>query len=152
MAMSNRLVVPDRVGAEVGWRAWAIETRGDEILLSSVTRAEVWPARERMEASCRIGHEPPAKSCGCGLYAASTLEHLQGMDYHRHEAVIGQVALWGRVIAGTLGWRAQFGYPERLLVPYGLWRLAVPLRDAYGVQVQLANVFAEGGEPSGHRH
>jgi hypothetical protein len=31
--------------------------------------------------------------------------------------VIGTVALWGRVVEASHGWRAQFAYPASLLVP-----------------------------------
>jgi hypothetical protein len=93
-------------------------------------------------------HAVPDPKCGCGLYAARTLQHLAGMPYHLYYedefVVLGEVALWGGVIPGTLGWRAQYGYPRRLLVPFEAWRLVKPLRDAYGVPVELSNTLALG--------
>jgi hypothetical protein len=52
--------------------------------------------------------------------------------------VIGSVTLWGRVVVGTRGWRAQFAYPRRLIVlerrPW-TFRLRQELESAYEVPV-----------------
>ena len=58
-----------------------------------------------------------------------------------HVVVVGEVSLWGGVIPGSQGWRAQYAYPRKLLVPYECWQLAKPLRDDYQVLVKLANTF-----------
>lgn len=138
--------VPDEVGVVLGWRAFAIA--GDPPHLQSINRTHIWPPRERMEARCYKAHVPPDPKCTCGLYAARTLDHLSSMQYHSyHEddfVVVGEVKLWGTVVEGTQGWRAQFGYPRRLLVPFVAWRVAAPLRDAYGVGVELVNTLALG--------
>jgi hypothetical protein len=146
MAMAMADVIPDVAGLEVGWRAWAIE--GEPPRLHSVTQGDLWTPREKLEAKCHKAHAVPDENCSCGLYAARTLDHLAGMPYHLyHEdefVVVGEVALWGGVIPGTLGWRAQYGYPRRLLVPFEAWRLAVDLKSAYGVPVELSNTLALG--------
>jgi hypothetical protein len=144
--MKGEVVIPDIAGVVVGWRAWSIERGG--ALLSSVVQDTLWPPRERFEAECHRPHAVPDKKCSCGLYAARTLDHLAEMVYHRYGGddfvVVGEVALWGGVIPGTQGWRAQYGYPRRLLVPFEAWRLAAGLRDAYRVPVELANTLALG--------
>jgi hypothetical protein len=42
----------------------------------------------------------------------------------RDPAALGSVALWGRVVEHTLGYRAEFGYPQRvaLICPLCFWR------------------------------
>jgi hypothetical protein len=68
------------------------------------------------------------------------------MAYHRYReddfVVLGEVSMWGGVIEGTQGWRAQYAYPRRLLVPFEAWRQGAVLRTAYGVPVELANTLA----------
>ena len=108
--------------------------------------------REAMQASCPSGHKHavPAKGCSCGIYAARDLDHLSTMQYHRYAdddfVVIGAVSLWGRYVAGNLGWRAEKAYPQRLQVPFEAWRIGAELRDAYGVKIELANTLALGEE------
>jgi hypothetical protein len=137
-------LIPDIAGVVIGWRAWGINDH--PLRLYSVTHAAVWPPREPIEAECHKPHAVPDPKCSCGLYAARTLDHLAGMGYQRYRdddfVVVGEVAMWGGVIPGTQGWRAQFAYPRRLLVPFEAWRYAAGLRDAYGVQVALSNTLA----------
>ena len=72
------------------------------------------------------------------------------MSYHAYDAehgglfhVVGSVKLWGKIVEGSQGWRAQKAYPERLWVPYEAWHLAPSLRDLYGVPVELKNFLGE---------
>jgi preprotein translocase subunit YajC len=60
-----------------------------------------------------------AKPCTCGIYAAKNLEHLRQSGYASY-GVWGEVYLWGTVVQHTLGWRAQFAYPKRLVPPLHL--------------------------------
>jgi hypothetical protein len=72
------------------------------------------------------------------------------MPYHVYSednfVVVGEVAMWGGVIPGTQGWRAQYGYPRQLLVPFEAWRLAAGLRADYGVPITLTNTLALGAK------
>lgn len=148
--------VPDFTEVMVGYRAWGIEmdrSPGELPLLRSVTyRQHFWTPREANAATCARGdddddHEVPEEGCSCGLYAAKTFEHLQAMDYHTYDVecgrlvVCGEVSLWGKVVPGTQGWRAQFGYPRKLFVPFEAWALATPLAEAYGCEVELKNTL-----------
>jgi hypothetical protein len=65
------------------------------------------------EALCRIGrmHEAPEIDCTCGLHGTHEPDLLRRT---KSPSVLGRVALWGRVIEHELGFRAQFGYPQRL--------------------------------------
>lgn len=93
-------------------------------------------------------HGVPGEGCTCGLYSAKTQKHLMGMGYRKYDAertgqfrVMGEVSLWGKIVEGTQGWRAEFGYPRNLLVPFEAYALVAPLKDAYGVPVELANIL-----------
>jgi hypothetical protein len=48
--------------------------------------------------------------------------------------VVGTVSLWGQVIRASDGYRAQYAYPRRLVVP-GPARLAAKVAARYGVPV-----------------
>lgn len=61
----------------------------------------------------------PHESCHCGIYASDS----PGGDcksYLHSLAVFGKVRLWGRVVPGSRGWRAERAYPEHLYVLEGL--------------------------------
>jgi hypothetical protein len=146
------LTVPDLAEAVEGWRAWDVERAlpkfGLPPKLTSVTYDYYWTPHRAGVAVCEKGCEKrqvPGESCTCGFYAAKTLDHLLGMGYPVYDpessqvCVIGQLALWGKVIEGTQGWRASKAYPKKLWVPFEAPHLAAPLREAYGVPVGLKN-------------
>lgn len=100
-----------------------------------------------MEATCWKHDAAPDFDHTCGIYAHREGDAIVDEVLKRGpllgEVVFGEVALWGRVIAGTLGWRAQFAYPSEgvYLVTFGWdwWKPAVVRReqilhdlDAYG--------------------
>jgi hypothetical protein len=100
----------------VAWRTWALagSSRGDDLLLRPVnTRGHPWPPQEVAQARCRHHwrHRAPEFDCRCGLHASHTFDILRRM---RCPAVLGRVALWGRVIEHDRGYRARFAYPQRL--------------------------------------
>jgi hypothetical protein len=104
---------------------------------------------------------PPARGCGCGVYAArepeDAADYLEGRSWdtltvHR---VIGTVSLWGRVVECTRGWRASFAYPKMIYVPATrapCWlraqraeAVALALTD-YDVPVELLDADSSGPE------
>lgn len=100
----------------VAWRSWGLTgwRDGSHLLLRPVARrAAPWKPREVAEATCRTSpfHAAPATECRCGLYASPTLDLLRRT---KCPAVLGRVALWGRVIEHERGFRAHFAYPQRL--------------------------------------
>lgn len=100
----------------LAWRAWALTGHrdGSELLLRPVAgRSRPWRPREVAEAGCKHArlHDAPHLACSCGLHGTHELEILRRT---RTPAVIGRVALWGRVIEHEHGYRAKFGYPQRL--------------------------------------
>lgn len=100
----------------LAWRAWALTGRrdGTDLLLRPVAgRSRPWRPLEIAEAACKHArlHAAPNVDCSCGLHATHEADVLRRA---RCPAVLGRVALWGRVIEHDEGYRAQFGYPQRL--------------------------------------
>jgi len=97
-----------------------------------------------LKAVClEVGHPAPAEHCNCGLYANPDLDALRqhGLCLAPEAIVIGQVALWGRVVVDEPSYRAELAYPARLsLVVDSLVGLIPPETlvaglEAYGVPV-----------------
>lgn len=125
----------------IGWRAWRVVRRRGELRLASVLRDDVWEPGSPFEALCEHGHPAPEQACGCGAYASRfatvALRYVVGRDEpwvaHR---VVGEVALWGRVVEGRAGWRGERAYPVRIWVSRGRSDVVDGLA-AYGVPVAL---------------
>jgi hypothetical protein len=142
--MTMRDVIPDAMEPVIAWRAWIVNGSRDGPRLRSMNGA-LWRPRQPMVAVCRQRHEPPGAHCVCGLYAASgesRLIDLGYQDYGRRRgevACMGTVALWGGIVPAEFGYRAQYGYPQKLWVPFELARVADRLEDEYGVVIRLRN-------------
>jgi hypothetical protein len=107
---------PVMTEAVEGWRAWALAASRDlaEVRLLPIgTSGRPWPLREPARATCgrRRHNRVPDPACTCGLHAATSLNALR---HARDPAVLGRVALWGRVIEHGRGFRGELGYPQRL--------------------------------------
>jgi hypothetical protein len=145
---------PDAVTPVVGWRYWKVTSGG---LASLNVDGGYWPPQAPHDAKCRVGplavsHAAdvvPHESCGCGIYAARDLETLKQLVYpfldplfRRRRIAVGEVMLWGRVIEGSRGYRAQRAYPKSLfLVPRK--------RDEAWVRFSTAALEAAYGVPVG---
>lgn len=114
------------------WRSWVIDDprREPRIWLRSPAFGERWSRDEALEATCHgewmCVPSPGSQPCRCGIYGSASLRlALAGItDYHRlgHTFfVVGRVALWGKVIPGESGWRAQFAYPTSLVFIRKSW-------------------------------
>lgn len=126
--------IPDAVSPSFGWRAWQL----DGHLLTSPVRANTWLPHEAFSASCPL-HIPPEESCTCGVYVANlptqTTSFLWGHRSGR-APVLGQVALWGKLVEHATGFRAQFAYPTKLYVrSVQLSSLGPILAQSYGVPI-----------------
>lgn len=153
-----------RVGEVIGWRAWKVVGDVRFPLLASVTHSgTVWhPDRWTYatcgdDLQCRAAVEekaadldPPGERCSCGLYAAKTRAQLVDLGYARYlgpaagavqPKFIGEVALAGKVIPGSQGWRAQKGRIARLYVPFEFWRYVDRLEEMYGIEAVLENTL-----------
>ena len=138
-------------GAAVrGWRAWTVTETAGGLRLGSVLFDHVWLPGEPAAAACRrdedpfaakVGpHEVGSSDCRCGFYAAcdpvDALSYLHGRNEPATVCrILGEVALWGRVLEGGAGWRATLAYPVHLYVPDAALAEAL---DAYGVAISSA--------------
>lgn len=100
----------------IAWRAWALTGRHDgrRLHLRPVAgRTRPWPPMKPAVATCKLGrmHVAPSLECTCGLHGAHDTDILRRT---KDPAVLGTVALWGRVIEHEHGYRARFAYPQRL--------------------------------------
>lgn len=134
--MLDLLVAPSRdtlTEPIEAWRTWTLAASpdGSEVrLLPLFGDRRPWPPREPIHAWCvRRGRHPvPGLSCTCGLYATHGLDALRRS---RDPAVLGTVALWGRVVEHAAGYRAEYAYPQRLrLVCFVCFFLSGPERGA----------------------
>ena len=122
---SSRLEHSTTAEPLIAWRAWTLTggRRSGYLLRPIAGRANPWPRREPARATCwwPQRHASPDEACRCGLHAVSEERLLR---WTRSPAVIGTVALWGRVIEHDFGYRAEFGYPQRLrlVCHVCLWR------------------------------
>lgn len=128
------MIVPDLISPIVGYRAWHYHSTPDGCLTALVHPYTLWPHHRRSVALCTVAplqwvelddielprHNSPELSCTCGLYAAKDFDRLFSMTYMEDMAdrVWGEVNLWGKVIEHDEGYRAEFAYPRRLIVPY----------------------------------
>lgn len=147
---------PDQIEPIYGWRAWTAKPDGT---LYATNQETTWLPGHPTVAYCRVHadlftegldpHSAPDQHCSCGLYAG---KHVSQIMYAAGKPFVwGEVALWGKVILCSSGYRAQFGYPARNLKLYDptlhrtgkgrkqAERLAARVSELYGVEVTLAS-------------
>jgi hypothetical protein len=126
------------------WRYWQLSPR---LRLRSVSQRHVeWQPGVVMHAVCvGGGHRAPDLGCWCGVSGARDLDALRdhGLCVLPGALVVGEVDLWGRVLAEPYGWRAEYARPASIGVvaetaddPAERERLLNAL-GAYGVPVTL---------------
>jgi hypothetical protein len=131
----------------LGWRAWVVRETWAGLRLGSVLHDLVWPVAAPVVAECRREEDPfaeplaphpvPAAVCNCGFHAARDPVDALSYTRGREEAgtvcrILGEVRLWGHVLATEGGWRASHAYPVRLYVPDPVVAVALAV---YGVRL-----------------
>lgn len=155
---------PDVAGPIEAWRVWRVVAHDGAYVLGSLIKPRLWPPRKPLLAEClrerallvewlrrRQRHAAPAMRCECGVYAAGSLPQLR--QYLNESSlqpavgrVLGQVALWGRVVECERGYRASHAYPQRIFVPSDACDRQGPTRGlvedlaAYGVPVEMLDI------------
>jgi len=133
---------PDIAGEITAFRAWLVEAGWRRAMLRSFNWT-FWPPDGWLVAECkRADCDIPGEHCSCGIYAARHRQHLHDIGYLHQDTygmpvVVGEVGLVGKVIPGTLGWRAARARVTRLWVSHEHRRLTAPLSAAYQVPVTL---------------
>ncbi len=84
----------------------------------------------------------PDEGCSCGIYA---LDDEQAVRSSYSKPILGEVYLWGKVIDGERGYRAQYAYPKSFKVSgkhvEALEAYGVPILDVSKVQVAVTKAI-----------
>jgi hypothetical protein len=125
----------------LGWRAWRLGRTDEGLRIVPTTPRSAWEPRVAIHATCSgahtreymvynpelaATHRSPEPGCTCGIHAIKDPARLARSG--RSAAVVGRVAMWGRVIEHTKGYRAEFAYPSRLrlVCSWCLWYGRLP--------------------------
>ena len=131
---AGRAVLTDAIQ---GWRTWTVAGSRDgseAYLLPIAGTGKAWPFRTPVRAECarRRFHRVPGIDCTCGIHATHTTDLLRRT---RDPAALGTVALWGRVLEHAHGYRAEYGYPQRLALVCALCLWGHVAADSNGPEV-----------------
>ena len=136
---------------QTGWRAWKIvdfERRGgvSESRLQALGTSPIWEPYQPNVAMCTTQgtHEAPWPTCRCGFWAFHKRESVEQSlfrDYGGEKGkVLGQVALWGRVLECTMGYRGEYAYPQTLQFVEVDKKTAAAVAELYGVPYSIVKV------------
>jgi hypothetical protein len=132
----------------IGWRIWEARPAGLFAFLESLVTRTIWPAGEPLVAHGVV----TTMNDNVGIYAFDhrrTPEQYE-VDYHvdpeidRKMLVRGSVALWGKILVCEAGYRAEFAYPDVVIVQNE--KLAQALRRTYGCEVVVGPWKGFGGK------
>lgn len=159
------MIVPDRVGEILAWRAWYIvfDKSKQQHRLGSINSKHIWEPSETVEATCiPLGlspatykgvHTAPHEDCTCGIHAAKSLTQALvyarkssgfyggDQDHSIQDVCLGQVQLWGKVEEGSLAYRAQYAYPKVMLAPYIRGEIIAEVAELYMMEVRSDEVI-----------
>jgi len=130
----------------VGWRCWYVLPH-EGLLRPIYKRGLAWKPRQAHEAVCpEQPHEVPADGCKCGIWTVChpmlldeigwTVAPPAGIPKLAGVLVVGQVALWGKIVEHERGWRASAAYPRHLYALTDDPMVAETLRERYGIPVE----------------
>lgn len=116
---------PDSIEPILAIRAWNVHKESSRYFLSSCFQYNIiWPLKTKLSALCLaddpwmssgIKHTAPISDCDCGIYALKKAPDDSELLPWEKDSILGLAFLWGRVIEGTKGYRAQFSKPAALL-------------------------------------
>lgn len=102
-----------------------------------------------IDASCTAhghsSHRPPARNCGCGIWAMKTEDQVLTVlkTYGLLSSVaFGSVKLWGRWYEHKLGYRAEHAMIEEVTVVHHDKKVADAIRDFYRCKVAWKSKIA----------
>ena len=101
----------------LGWRGWKWDAQRKRLLsLNGIP----WTPGEELHAECTAGggHPAPHIQCNCGIFS---MKAPHWIDRHVHtdqrEVVVGAIKIWGNIVGGKAGWRAEYAMIDSLYVP-----------------------------------
>lgn len=105
--------------AVLAQRAWLVSFQ-DGMLLSTAQKQRWTPGVEK-SAICLAGatHHAPHPDCACGIYAVRPSVGITNVLRIDRSYVLGEIYLWGRVLHGEIGFRAEKAYPKAFYVISG---------------------------------
>jgi hypothetical protein len=111
--------VPDFIEPMLAWRTWLLRK---ECVLGSTSLTQIkWPSGRVLQAKCADDrpHKAPDENCRCGIYALTYPQ--QPWSYAAEFSTerwttLAIVALWGKIIEGPQGWKAEFCYPKLFIL------------------------------------
>lgn len=151
--------IPDSVVPIVGYRQWVVgnrigwatgnyeTTHVPRGFVGSPIAEVVWPHTGFLTATCIARHrfpkqkskeDPacdscPGDGCSCGIYGMyhADAENYPALTAEGGSLVYGAVEVWGRVVKGTKGFRAQYAKIIGFVAPnVSPWRW--PIHPAFG--------------------
>lgn len=116
----NSIEIPDSIEPILAYRVWPVQP-DNPLTLTSIATETQWPDEGPLKAQCLIHrvsfymaeqkHTAPAKACTCGIWALKDYHDVYSVTFNGYPKVFGMVFLWGRVIEGDVGYRAEFAKP-----------------------------------------
>lgn len=85
-------------------------------------------------------HRAPAKGCICGIYALSEMPGPGQTRPWPKTAILGRVDLWGKIVEGELGYRAEFAQAVSLIARPRSKRAMMLIRiaaDTYDIPIEF---------------
>lgn len=133
---------------QTGWRAWSIvdfHRRGNSVekRLQALGTKPIWEPYQPNVATCVTDgtHEAPWPTCRCGFWAFKDRKHVEQALFSNYGGekgkVIGQIALWGRVLETTRGYRGEYAYPQTLQFVEVKDEIAAEVAALYGVPYSI---------------
>lgn len=137
--------------ALVARRMWRIDLYNG--VLRSTAYPHVWEPGEKLTAFCQRSqglfeqnHQPPVAGCTCGFYAIRPhigVGAILGTPGQTH--ILGEVYLWGRILHGEHGFRAQYTYPKKFIVmadekSQTPWWVA-PVLEPFNVPIEIVRQY-----------
>lgn len=125
----NEFIVPDRIGAINSWKGLKVElVAGKAVVKSPAYGHQHWKPGEAVVAKHHGSHkhsdeDTPKEGCSCGIYSGKTRAHQIRLGYaknsgtHHDYRVLCELALSGKVIVATNGFKAQYARITKFIVP-----------------------------------
>ena len=101
----------------IGWRGWQWDAHRQRLVSFN---SEVWNPGDELHARCIVGsyHDAPALDCNCGIFSMKDPRWLANhVPVENRQTVIGTIKIWGNIVGGSKGWRAEWAMIDALYVP-----------------------------------